>query len=62
MNTGEIWIHKEKPNIELKILKYLKDNKWKVIYLNTFGDDGSPFDELNGDYIFINFNKTNTGN
>jgi len=55
MNVGEIWAHKKDEAIQLTILTYLKDDMWKVIYVNTYGDDGSPYDRISGKTIFKYF-------
>ena len=55
MNVGEVWIHKKREEIQLKIIKYLRNDQWRVIYINTYGEDGSPYDTINGEVIFKYF-------
>ena len=55
MKVGEIWTHKKDESIQLTILEYLNNDMWKVIYVNTYGDDGSPYDKIAGSVIFKYF-------
>ena len=59
MKAGEIWIHKKREDIQLKILEYTINDNWLVVYVNTYGDDGSPYDELSGEEIYEKFYKSN---
>lgn len=55
MKAGEIWAHKENEAIQLKIKEYLEDDLWAVVYVNTYGDDGTPNDRISGKEIFKYF-------